>query len=305
MSLIDRAITRIQRDLFSKLYYRKIQAIDATPPLDAGQMPFTLLSMVHHRDVLSYLVAAKSFARYTAPSRMIVICDPSIDDEDRRILKKHFPFIELADAVDFRHPDIPVGGTWERLFSISHFIESGYVVQADADTITFADPIEVRQAIASQHGFVIGEEPNQQLTTFASSSTLASSWIEPGAHIQAIAEWKLAAIGLPLETNYVRGCAGFTGFPQNNVMRARLLDFSRRMREAIGERWSDWGTEQVTSNYLAANFAGTTVLPYPKYCNPNDIDSTSVFAHFIGSQRFINRKYETASRKVIDALLTQ
>jgi hypothetical protein len=305
MSLIDRAISRIQRELFSKLYYRQIQTIEATPQLDAGEMPFTLLSMVHHRDVLSYLVAAKSFSRYTAPSRIIVICDPSIDDEDRRILRKHVPFIELADAVEFRHPDIPIGGTWERLFSISHFIESSYVVQADADTITFADPIEVREAIASQHGFVIGEEPNQQLTTFASSSALASTWVEPGAHIQAIAEWKLAAIGLPLETNYVRGCAGFTGFPQNNVMRVRLLDFSRRMREAIGERWSDWGTEQVTSNYLAANFSGTTVLPYPKYCNPNDIDSTSVFAHFIGSQRFINRKYETASRKVIDALLTQ
>lgn len=305
MSLIERAISRIQRDFFSKLYHRAIQTIDDTPPLQAGKNSFTLLSMVHHRDVLSYLVAAKSFSHYTSPSRMIVICDPSIDEQDRRILRKHVPFIELADAVDYRHPDIPVGGTWERLFSISHFIESGYVVQADADTITFADPIEVRQAIESQRGFVIGEEPNQQLTTFASSSELASSWVQPGAHIQAIAEWKLASIGLPPDTRYVRGCAGFTGFPQNSVMRERLLDFSRRMRAAIGERWSDWGTEQVTSNYLAANFDGTTVLPYPKYCNPNDIDSTSVFAHFIGSQRFINRKYETASRKVIDALLSQ
>lgn len=305
MSLIDRAISRIQRELFSKLYHQTIQNINDTPPLQAGKNPFTLLSMVHHRDVLSYLVAAKSFAHYTSPSRVIVICDPSIDDQDRHILRKHVPFIELADAVDYRHPDIPVGGTWERLFSISHFTESGYVVQADADTITFTDPIEVRQAISSHRGFVIGEQPNQQLTTFASSSALASSWIKPDAHIQAIAEWKLASIGLHPETRYVRGCAGFTGFPQSRVMRERLLDFSRRMRSAIGERWSDWGTEQVTSNYLVAQFDDTSVLPYPKYCNPNDIDSTTVFAHFIGSQRFINRKYETASKKIIDALLSK
>ena len=305
MSLIKRTISRAQRDLFSKLYHRKIKPIESTPPLDIGKTPFTLLSMVHHRDVFSYLVAAKSFARHTSPSRIIVICDPSINDNDRRILHKHIPFIELVNAVDFRHTDIPVGGTWERLFSISHFVDSGYVVQADADTITFADPIEVRQAITSQQGFVIGEKPNQQLTTFDQSSKLASASVVPGAHIQAVAEWKLASIGLPLDTPYVRGCAGFTGFPKNSVMRERLLDFSRRMREAIGERWSDWGTEQVTSNYLVASFAGTTVLPYPKYCNPNDIDSTSVFAHFIGSQRFINRKYETASSKVINTLLTQ
>ena len=37
------------------------------------------------------------------------------------------------------------------------------------------------------------------------------------------------------------------------------------MTAELGSRWTEWGTEQVTSNYVVANSPEAMVLPYPKY----------------------------------------
>ncbi len=78
-----------------------------------------------------------------------------------------------------------------------------------------------------------------------------------------------------------------------------MLDFSRRMGGKFGDRWSEWGTEQVTSNYVASNMPGTRALPYPKYATPDEATAETAFFHFIGSMRFINNKYEVTSRQAI------
>ena len=70
----------------------------------------------------------------------------------------------------------------------------------------------------------------------------------------------------------------------------------------LGADWKRWGTEQVTSNYLVANAAGTTVLPFPKYGTPDCARAETAFLHFIGSMRFVNSKYETTSRDAIRLL---
>ena len=83
-------------------------------------------------------------------------------------------------------------------------------------------------------------------------------------------------------------------------MRDDLVHFSNCMAGKIGtQRWSAWGTEQITSNYLVANAAGTHVLPYPEYGTPDVMTSDTVFIHFIGSLRFVSDRYEKTSRKVI------
>jgi hypothetical protein len=74
------------------------------------------------------------------------------------------------------------------------------------------------------------------------------------------------------------------------------------MTEKLGARWSSWGTEQVTSNYLVANATATRVLPFPKYGTPDQVSEEAAFQHFIGSMRFINRRYENASDEVIQEL---
>ncbi|RZA31337.1 MAG: hypothetical protein EOP92_31730 [Lysobacteraceae bacterium] len=109
----------------------------------------------------------------------------------------------------------------------------------------------------------------------------------------------MANLGLAADARYVRGCAGFTGFPRSTEMREKMIDFSRRMSEKLGEDWKRWGTEQVTSNYLAANSPGIKALPFPKYGTPDCATSDTAFFHFIGSMRFINAKYDTTSRHAI------
>jgi hypothetical protein len=275
------------------------QQVLATRPLVRGDLPFTLLSMVQKRDVESYLVAVKSFAHFANPGRIIVVCDPSIDDHDRAVLRQHVPHVELHGADQFTHPSMPRGGTWERLFAIAGFVRDDYVIQLDADTLTLQPVPEVIDAVRSGKGFVLGEKPDTALRSLSATRENALPWMKPGAHIQGIAETEMVNAGLPENARYVRGCSGFTGFPRSTEMQGAMIDFSQRMTDKLGADWKRWGTEQVTSNYLVANAAGTVVLPFPKYGTPDCATAETAFFHFIGSMRFINSKYETTSRHAI------
>jgi hypothetical protein len=234
---------------------------------------------------------------------VVVVCDPSIDAKDKEVLRQHVPHIELRAADEFVHPEIPRGGTWERLLAICSYARENYVIQLDADTVTVGVPSEVLQAIANQSGFVLGEEARQPLLTLETTSANAKADEWGQLHIQGYSEACMAEVGLPASAMYVRGCSGFTGFPPSTVMQGQLLQFSSRMSGKIGKaRWASWGTEQVTSNYLVANAAGTQVLSYPDYGTPDTMNEDTVFIHFIGSMRFANNQYEKTSRKVIERL---
>ncbi len=300
--LMSRIVPRIRRDFFRWNYLQVARRIRETPPLHQGSMPFTLLSMVHHRDILSYLVAVKSFTRFANPTRVIIVCDPSIDDSDRATLKKHIPHVELRAADEFTHVRIPRGGTWERLFAISGFVTDSYVVQLDADTVTTGPIAEVTTAIHNETGFVLGECPQQQLLTLPETAANARPKLAFNSHIQTLSESIMDDVGLRENSLYVRGCSGFTGFPRSQHMREELIDFSDRMQQKVADRWTNWGTEQITSNYLVANASSTTVLPFPKYGTPDAEVAETAFIHFIGSMRFINSKYEKTSKRMIHAL---
>ncbi len=299
MSLVSRIVQRLKRDHFRRRYHHVARQVLETAPLARGKLPFMLLSMVHQRDVHSYLIAVKSFTHFLNPERIVVVCDPSINANDRAVFQRHIPHVELRDADEFVHPDIPRGGTWERLFAIAGFAQDRYVVQLDADTVTVQPIPEVLQAIRSGAGFVLGERPDTPSRPLAAVRENALPWMRPGAHIQGIAETEMVNVGLPAEARYIRGCSGFTGFPPSASMRETMLDFSRRMGTKLGQDWARWGTEQVTSNYLASNAPGTSALPFPKYGTPDRAGQDTAFLHFIGSMRFVNSKYEQASRDAI------
>jgi len=303
MSFIKTVVQRLQRDYFRWQYKKVAQQILETRPLNKGDVPFILLSMVQKRDVESYLVAVKSFAHFLNPSRVVVVCDPSIDEHDRAILTRHVPHIELRPADEFTHPSMPRGGTWERLFAISTFVRDNFVVQLDADTLTIQPIPEVLAAITSGTGFVLGEDEGTPLRSLAATRERALPLVRPGAHIQSLSEAEMATVGLPDDARYVRGCSGFTGFPQTTHMQDQMIDFSQRMTGKLGADWKRWGTEQVTSNYLVANASGTKVLPFPKYGTPDCARADTAFLHFIGSMRFVNSKYEATSRDAIKLLL--
>ncbi len=302
MSLLSRVIQRVKRDYFRGQYNKAVRQVLATSPLKQGTLPFMLLSMVHQRDVQSYLVAVKSFAHFLNPERIVVVCDPSITPADRATLKTHVPHVELRDAGEFTHPDLPRGGTWERLFAIANFSPDNYVVQLDADTLTVRPIPEVRDAVLAGYGFVLGEMPNTPIRSLAATRENALPWMKPGAHVQGIAETEMVNVGLPGDARYIRGCSGFTGFPRSAAMRQQMIDFSRRMGAKLGNDWKRWGTEQVTSNYLVANSHGIKPLPFPKYSTPDCATHDTAFFHFIGSMRFINGKYEATSRHAIELI---
>ncbi|TBO30234.1 hypothetical protein EYS42_11095 [Aquabacterium lacunae] len=258
--------------------------------------------MVHQRDVLPYLCALKSFARHAEPSDVAVVCDPSIDDASRALFRKHIPHIRLLEACDFQHDSHPTGGTWERLAAIAHNASRQYTVQVDADTLTLDSIPEVTDAIDAGHGFVIGEETGQRIVSLAATAAHASQWTDE--HIQAFIEKRMHAHP-PALSLYVRGCSGFTGFPIDPLMTEKMRDFSRRMQAIAGQRWTEWGTEQITSNYLVANAKGSAVLPFPAYCTPDSSLQHVRFAHFIGYMRFTNALYRDATTALIGQLSHQ
>lgn len=273
-------------------FQRAVKNIVETAPVRRGDKPFAALSMVHHRDVLAYLLAIKTFAHYAQPHRIVMIADPSITDDDRRVLAQQVPGIEIRAAESFRRPALPMGGTWERLSAIAELCSECSIVQLDADTVTFGVPHEVVEAAVAGRSFVIRSEAGVEIVSLASASETGRNLLRSSNHIQAAAEARLVDLQDAGELRYVRGCSGFTGFGRGALSPHRLADISAQMRHIHAARWDEWGTEQVTSNLLAASAPDAFMLPHPRYCNADALASSTVLAHYIGYARYTSRDYE-------------
>lgn len=302
-TLTARVWRRARRDWHRFRFERVVSAVHGLPPLQRGSAPLAVLSMVQPRDVAPYLLALRSFYRSIPARRVVVVCDPKMTGSDIDAIRRAVPFVELHKAESFRDPAFPVGGCWERLAAIAHLCADDYVVQLDADTLALRPLQEVAQAAAEGKAFVLGEERGQAIVTCQQASATAAEYLGrvSDPHIQALAERELVNATAPGRL-YVRGCAGFTGFPRNADMLAQMRDFSLAMQARLGARWSAWGTEQVASNYLAANLPGAFVLPFPTYATPDVTTPQTRFLHFIGSLRFVNGDYANAARSVIAEL---
>src|SRR3546814_1627054 len=89
----------------------------------------------------------------------------------------------------------------------------------------------------------------------------------------------------------------------NNRMIATA--FSQAVSTLVGpQRWKEWGTEQVTSNFVIANNDNARVLPPASYINywgsPPSADVR--FLHFVGTYRWHGFEYPRRSRDAIRAL---
>ncbi|MBC7481983.1 MAG: hypothetical protein H7337_08830 [Rhizobacter sp.] len=260
------------------------------------------LTMVHHRDVLPYLLAIKTFAHHADPERIVLVADPSLDESDRAILRRHVPAIEILEAADHRRAELPVGGTWERLSAIARVSQEGPVVQLDADTVTFEHPHDVVQAIAENRSFVIRSEAGVEIQPLDAAAAVGQRLLQQSNHIQACSEARLTELPDWQQYRYVRGCSGFTGFGRGALDAERLAEVSRHMRTIHGARWDDWGTEQVTSNLMAASAPGAILLPHPLYCNADSMAASTVLAHYIGYARHVSRDYERRAVQAVHML---
>jgi hypothetical protein len=199
-----------------------------------------------------------------------------------------------------------MGGTWERLLFISDIVSSSYVIQLDSDTLTLKPPTDVQYHVIDNMSFTLGEWPRQEIEPVLESvEHVAYRVKEGGEHVQFVAEANLTKLVSDKPLRYIRGCSGFAGFAKDSFSRKAVERFSNDMAAIIGRRkWSEWGSEQVTSNFIVSNSPKAAVLPFPEYCfhRPDiDVDSAT-FVHFIGTNRFYGGRYTRLARRVLSGL---
>jgi len=280
------------------LFERAARAILQTAPIRPGSAPLTVLSMCNHRDVQGYLLALKSFMMYVPARRVVLVADPTLTREDEALIASHVPGIDIKPLTACRDPRTPSGGCWERITAIADEVQSSYVVQLDADTVTLNALPEVTECAVVGDAFLLASDGSTRILSCSEMADIASARWTDDAHIQGVAEARLGAFSRE-SWRYARACAAFTGFPKGSFSRDSLAQVSEVMHGAVGERWSEWGSEQVTSNLIAASHKTARVLPHPKYCNANYATAESALLHFIGYVRFASTAYSDRARDAI------
>jgi len=273
----------------------RVQDILNTPPVVMGDRAAPMvLSQLQHKDVLMYLAALKSFAMRLPPRAVHVVDDGSLTTRDRGLLTRHVPGMEFHALADCREPGLPNGGTWERLIAIARLSQSHYVIQLDADTLAVGPVDEVADAVRDGRAFTIGTWDGQEIEAASETAERARvlSTKQPSPHVQVVAEANLDRLRSPEALKYVRGCSGFSGFPSGPGKIEMMRSLSSQMQRLIGDRWRDWGSEQVMSNLLVANQSVAQVLPHPDYTDCEKMQPGKTrFVHFIGTCRFRGMRY--------------
>ncbi len=274
------------------------RAIFDTEPLRIQEAPLLFLSMVSHDDLLMYLIAIKSLYTRFGEGQIAIINDGSLTPADINRLNHHLGRPEILDARRIDTGPCPSGGCWERLLTAMDRCADHYLIQVDSDTLTLNAVPEVIEAYRSNCSFALGTYDGQSIVPLSEAQAFVEK--HTSSHIQVVAEQHFANF-LDGEWRYVRGCAGFSGYARGRHSRADAEAWSRRMQEVVGEKWREWGSEQVTSNLLIANAAGSIVLPYPRYANftPTLDPAQSAFIHFIGTYRYSRGTFLAASRRLI------
>ncbi|MEW5943862.1 MAG: hypothetical protein AB1710_08425 [Pseudomonadota bacterium] len=294
------------KDRLRRLHFNTLCAgILKTPPVavDSGSR-LAVLSQLQHKDVMMYLTALKSFALRVPVGEICVLNDGSLTQSDIGLLQEHAAGIRFLQLQDFRSARCPSGGTWERLLAIAELAKTRYVIQLDADTLTIGPASEINEFVHAGRAFTIGTWDKQTIETMQERCATAQA-LKPdaAAHVQVVAEANFDRLRGFQALRYVRGCSGFAGFPQDSFSKTFVEDISEQMSAAIGQKWHEWGSEQVMSNIVVANIPGAQVLPHPKYsdCQKMKLPET-VFVHFIGSCRFDAGIYAGLAKEVIGAL---
>ena len=290
-------INRLRTKLNKRWFDWQARAIYDTPPIRcAAGSRLVVLTQLHHPDLTMYMVAAKSFARWVKPGRFVIV-DDGLTDADRTMLQRHFESVSFIRSRDASSPNCPRGACWERLLSIADLNADEYVVQLDADTITLNRPDAVLDCLHRGVSFTLGTAGGDRIVSTQETSRIAAPW--QGSHVQVVAEQRIAQLPPDIGTHYVHGCAGFAGFQPGAIDRVRVEQVSQAFESLVGSsKWAEWGSEQVTSNFLIANTPGAVILPptaYPFWQPGIDIQAARL-VHFFGTHRFEGGAYIQSAR---------
>lgn len=301
---------RILRKAREGLFNRRIRAVLDTPPIVPRDDGVILFSMMGTRVLLPYLVAAKSLHANLGRGRFVILDDGTLDDADRAVLARHLGEPRIIRIADVDTGECPRGGTWERLLTVLDLRRADYVIQFDSDTVTLAHVPEIAAAIDAGRSFTLRGDADSELLplpVIAERNPLRFHRDNPATHVQGAIESVMDQVTIPMRDTlaYVRGCSGFTGFAPGGEGRALAEAFAREATRLLGAtRWAEWGSEQVTSNFIIANEADPLLLPYGRYLNfwNEDLPSDARFAHFIGTYRYHRGAYAGAAGAAIAAL---
>ncbi len=298
----------LRRNLNTRYFDWRARGILQTRPVRMqASSGFTLLTQLCSRDVVMYLVALKSFCRHMPPRAVHVIGD-RLSTKEIALLRHHVEGIEIRDIKNVDTGICPRGGCWERLLSIIDLAADSYVIQLDADTITFGVLDEVNRCVARGTGFTLGTKMGREVVPARQAADAVRHLASPGAHVQVLAEASFDKLEGADEHKYIRGNAAFAGFPPGQVTRAAVESFSRQMQAALGEaKWHEWGSEQVASNFLVANTRSPVALPFERYryFETGDDLSKALFLHYVGTYRFAGGVYASTAARTVRELLNR
>lgn len=294
-------VSGLKRRYFRREFDFLCRAVLRTPPVELDESSgLVVLSQSYHKDLMMYLVAAKTFARYVRPARFVVV-DDGYTPEDQALIRAHLRRVDFIPRKGVVSSFCPVGGCWERLLTVADLCTDHYVVQLDSDTVTMTDPKEVRDCIGRQASFTLSTKQGRDFVPVAQAAAAMAA--NDGQHIQVLAERALGVVPELSADWYIRGCAGFAGFARGAISRASVERISALMSAALGaDVWKRWGSEQFASNYLVANTPRKGLLPfeaYPYWEPGADVRSARLI-HFIGDHRFTSAAYRRLAMSALD-----
>ena len=278
-----------------------LKALDRSGSLEKG---LCILSMLCKRDFFQYLVSIYSFHQFLKPEKIVIVNDGSLEPQHLALLKEKVPGIEILNGSDFYDDKLPSYTSWQRLQAIESYISRFYVIQLDADIFSRHDLDEVLSAYKNNLSFILGTRESQ-LITVQETTERSTKRNSKSTHVQHLAELnmhRLEALGL---NHYVRGCAGFSGFAQGSFDKLTLIKISAAMFDSIGDKWREWGSEQVCTNILIANQYNAIILPLEYYDSVERYSEELKLIHFIGPLRFKKFIYNKLATRYINGQLNE
>jgi hypothetical protein len=279
---VGRARRKFDEARFAKLARRVL----AFRPLEMRPAPLRFVSMVSHKDLSPWLCAIRSVYGQVGEGSVVVLDDGSLTPDDHAVIRRLVPLSEIEPISTVALGSCPRGGTWERLARIIELTAEAYVIQVDADTLALGAIPEVVECYRQNRSFILGTTSGTYLEPVQETAVKARGY--NSSHVQCAAEIAMERLPDADGLLYVRGSSGFAGFGRGLFDRARLDAYSAGMRAMLGERWDEWGTEQVSSNFMISNSAGAVVLSIKRYaCFSPAVDvSQAAFVHFFGTHRY-------------------
>lgn len=279
----------------------------ATPPLEIKDAPVRVVTMVSHRDFIMYLVAVKSLYPRLGQGRVVVLNDGTLTARDQELLYAHIPLLEIVHIGDVPTGKCQKGGTWERLLLISTLVKDAFVIQMDSDMVTSGDLSEVQALIRDETSFaMLGSGSVPKVETMAECAAHSKGLTHP--HIQAVVEKNFDRVPDCEHLKYMRATSAFAGFFKGSFTREDVERYHEMMAELFGrEKWTEWGSEQITSNIVVSNTARVQPLPVPKYVSywperPIDYHQAAMI-HFMGVHRYDNGFYIARANGAIKAMM--